>query len=154
MQRLLDRFADAPVSVLAASWHLLAWNPLWAALLGDPGSWRGLARNLVWRAFTGVPSRTVLTDAEYERWRASLVAHLRLVHARYPDDPSLTKLLRDLQRTSKTFAALWAAGGVGVQAAARKNFLHAHVGLITLDWDVRVVAYTPPQPVLTQKPSP
>ncbi len=151
VQRLLDRFADAPVSVLDASWNLLAWNPLWAALLGDPGSWRGLERNLVWRAFTGVPSRIVLTDAEYERWRASLVADLRLVHARYPDDPSLTKLLRDLQRTSETFAALWAAGGVGVQAAARKSFLHPHVGLITLDCDVlvvqgtdlRVVAYTP-----------
>jgi len=150
VQRLLDRFGDGPVSVLDAAWNLLAWNPLWAALLGDPSSWHGRERNLVWRAFTDLPSRVVLTDAEHERWRSTLVADLRLVCARYPDDPSLTALLGELRSTSQAFAALWAAGGVGVQAAARKTFLHPDVGHLTLDCDVlvvqgtdlRVVAYT------------
>ena len=150
VQRLLDRFGDAPVSVLDAAWNLLAWNPLWAALIGDPSNWHGRDRNLVWRAFTDRPSRVVLTDAEHEQWRSGLVADLRLVLARYPDDPSLAALVGELNRTSEAFAALWATGGVGVQAAARKTFLHPDVGHLTLDCDVlvvqgtdlRVVAYT------------
>ena len=150
VQRLLDRFGDAPVSVLDAAWNLLAWNPLWAALMGDPSDWRGRDRNLVWRAFTDRPSRVVLTDAEHEQWRSALVADLRLVLARYPGDPSLAALVSELNHTSKAFAALWATGGVGVQAAARKTFLHPDVGHLTLDCDVlvvqgtdlRVVAYT------------
>ncbi len=150
VQRLLDRFGDAPVSVLDAAWNLLAWNPPWAALLGDPGDWRGRESNLVWRAFTDCPTRVVLTDAEQARWRAGLVADLRMILARYPDDPSLAALVAELQRVSPAFLALWDAGGVGVQAVARKTFLHPDVGLLTLDCDVlvvqgtdlRVVAYT------------
>ncbi len=150
VQRVLDRFGDAPVSVLDAAWNLLAWNPLWAALIGDPSSWHGRDRNLVWRAFTDRPGRIILTDTEHQQWRAGLVADLRLVHARYPHDPTLTALINDLQRTSQAFAALWATGGVAVQAAARKTFLHPDVGHLTLDCDVlvvqgtdlRVVAYT------------
>ncbi len=142
VQRLLDRFADAPVSVLDAAWNLLAWNPLWAALVGDPSDWHGLDRNLVWRAFADLPSRIVLAAAEYEQWRSALVADLRLVLARYPDDPSLQALVAELGATSEAFAALWAAGGVGVQAAARKSFLHPEVGHLTLDCDVLVVQGT------------
>ncbi len=150
VQRMLDRFGDAPVSVLDASWNLLAWNPLWGALLGDPSSWRERERNLVWRAFHALPTRAVLTDAEHERWRSSLVADLRIVVARYPDDASLVELVADLSATSPTFAALWEAGGVLAQSMARKTFRHPDVGLLTLDCDVlvvqgtdlRVVAYT------------
>ncbi len=142
VQRLLDRFGDAPVSVLDAAWNLLAWNPLWAALMGDPSSWHGRNRNLVWRAFTDRPGRIVLTDAEHEQWRSGLVADLRLVAARYPDDPPLTALVGELNRTSEDFAALWATGGVGIQAAARKTFLHPDVGHLTLDCDVLVVQGT------------
>lgn len=150
VQRLLDRFADTPVCVLDAAWNLLAWNPVWAALLGDPARWYGLERNLVWRAFTGLPSRVVLTEAERHRWRASLVADLARVVARYPDDPDLASLVVALARASEEFAALWASGGVAVQASARKTFSHPDVGVLTLDCDVlvvqgadlRVVAYT------------
>lgn len=142
VQRLLDRLGDTPVSVFDAAWNLLAWNPLWAALLGDPSGWHGRDRNLVWRAFTGCPSRVVLTEAEYGVWRASLVADLSLVAARYPADPDLAELVSELERTSEAFAALWSSGGVAVQAAARKTFLHPEVGHLTLDCDVLVVQGT------------
>lgn len=150
VQRLLDRLGDAPVAVFGAAWDLLAWNPLWAALVGDPSGWQGRHRNLVWRAFTVRETRVVRTDAQHEQWRAGLVADLRLVLARYPGDPSLAALVGDLERTSEAFAALWATGGVGTHAAARKTFLHPEVGPLTLDCDVlvvqgtdlRVVAYT------------
>lgn len=150
VQRLIDRLGDAPVSVLDASWDLLAWNPLWGALLGDPSDWRGRERNLVWRAFHDLPTRVVLTDIEHERWRASLVVDLRLVVARYPDDPSLAALVAELRASSPAFAAVWETGGVGVQISSRKTFRHPDVGSLTLDCDVlvgqgtdlRVVTYT------------
>jgi len=150
VQRVLDRFGDAPVSVLDAAWNLLAWNPLWAALLGDPSDWHGRESNLVWRAFTGRPSRVVLTAEEHTRWRASLVADLRRVYARYPTDPSLTGLITELHASNAAFSQMWDAGDVRVYAAARKTFLHPSAGRLTLDCDVlvvqgtdlRVVAYT------------
>ncbi|MFK8907868.1 helix-turn-helix domain-containing protein, partial [Streptomyces sp. YS-3] len=36
VQRLLDQLRATPLSVHDAAWNLISWNPLWAALLGDP----------------------------------------------------------------------------------------------------------------------
>ena len=36
VQRMLDRLGDCPIAVFSAAWDLLQWNPLWAALTGDP----------------------------------------------------------------------------------------------------------------------
>ena len=33
---MIDRLADVPIGVHSAAWDLLWWNPLWAALTGDP----------------------------------------------------------------------------------------------------------------------
>lgn len=89
----------------------------------------------------------MLNDAEHAPWRASLVADLSLVVARYPNDPGLAELVGELEGTSAVFAELWAAGGVAVQAAARRNFQHPEVqhpevGRLTLDCDVLVVQGT------------
>ena len=34
VQRMLDRLGDVPIGVHSATWDLLWWNPLWAALTG------------------------------------------------------------------------------------------------------------------------
>ncbi len=47
--RLLERLDDTPVSVYDAAWTLLAWNPLWAALMGEASTQRGRQRNVAWR---------------------------------------------------------------------------------------------------------
>ena len=61
VQRLLDQLSGTPVSVYDAGWTLLAWNPLWAALVGDPSGSRGRDRNVLWRHFTGGPGRVIHT---------------------------------------------------------------------------------------------
>ena len=84
VQRLMDRLTDVPVSVNDAAWNLLAWNPLWAALLGDPA---GEGRNVLRAHFGGAPSRVVRAPEPSAAFEVNAVADLRAVAGRYPDDP-------------------------------------------------------------------
>ena len=107
LQRLLDQLSGIPVSVNDASWTLLAWNPLWAALVGDPAGSRGRDRNVLWRHFTGAPGRVTHTPEDEPRFEASAVADLRAAAARYPRDAGLRQLVADLRAASPRFAQLW-----------------------------------------------
>ena len=49
VQRILDRIGDVPLAVFSAVWDIVLWNPLWAAVTGDPCRFVGMDRNLVWR---------------------------------------------------------------------------------------------------------
>ena len=91
LQRLLDQLSGTPVSVYDASWTLLAWNPLWAALVGDPAGSRGRDRNVLWRYFTGSPGRVIHSPEDEPRFEASAVADLRAAAARYPRDAGLQR---------------------------------------------------------------
>ncbi|MGW0586007.1 MmyB family transcriptional regulator, partial [Streptomyces sp. NPDC002920] len=80
----------------------------------------------------------------------TVALHLRAAAARYPDDPELTGLVRELRSGSRAFAELWAAHEVTPPPALRKTFDHPVVGVITVNCDVldiadqdqRVVIYT------------
>jgi transcriptional regulator with XRE-family HTH domain len=151
VQRMLDRLADVPVSVHDASWTLLAWNPMWAALMGDPSGLAGRSRNMVWRHFVSAGgSRTRMTPEQLEAFEHNMVADLRTTTARFPADRTLRELVAELQRQSPRFAELWAARVVEVHRSARKSVEHPSVGLIALDCDIltvadselRIIAYT------------
>jgi transcriptional regulator with XRE-family HTH domain len=148
VQRLLDRL-DAAVSVHDPAWTILAWNPAWAALMGDPSAWSGRERNIAWRAFAGLPTRLVRTDDEARAFKRGTVADLRAVLGRYPHDPVLRSLINDLNRIEE-FRTLWATAQVAENHSVRKTIDHPEVGPLTLDCDVltvagsdlRVIAYT------------
>ena len=151
LQRLLDQLTGTPVSVYDAAWTLLAWNPLWAALVGDPAGKRGRDRNVLWRHFTGDGgSRIRHTPEDEPRFEASAVADLRAATARYPADPDLRRLVADLREASPRFAALWDQRAVGNHDRDRKTVDHPDLGPITVNCDVltvqgsdlRVIAYT------------
>lgn len=150
LQRLLDQLSGIPVSVNDASWTLLAWNPLWAALVGDPAGSRGRDRNVLWRHFTGAPSRVTHTPEDEPRFEASAVADLRAAAARYPRDAGLRRLVADLRAASPRFAQLWDSRSVGTHERDRKTVHHPELGPITVDCDVlsvpavdlRVIAFT------------
>jgi transcriptional regulator with XRE-family HTH domain len=139
VQRLLDQLDRVPVGVYDAMWNLIAWNPMWAALMGDPSAWTGRQRNVLWRYFTGQAGRVSHTAEEHAAFAASTVADLRSGVARYPDDGDLRRLIADLRAASPRFAGLWDAGAVGAHEAARKTVHHPEVGAITLDCDVMTV---------------
>jgi hypothetical protein len=77
---------------------------------------------------------------------------LRAPAARYPDDPEIVELIREILAGSAEFAQLWASHDVGVAAghALRKAFQNAMVGPVTVNCDVlditerdqQVVIYT------------
>jgi transcriptional regulator with XRE-family HTH domain len=152
VQRLLDQLTGVPVSVNDAGWNTIAWNALWAALIGDPSAKTGRDRNVLWRYFTGQQARVVRTAEEEARFEQSAVADLRSATARYPDDKGLRRLVADLRAASPRFATLWESRIVGTHRESHKTFDHPDVGLITVDCDVltvdgsdlRIVAYTAP----------
>lgn len=155
VQRLVARLGEVPIAVFTASWDLLTWSPLWAALLGDLSSRHPNERNLVALIFTG---QMLAAEGESgvryfngsEPFRRSLVADLRRVQGRYPSDERLRALITSLLDTSEQFAEMWHSGAVGEHQSERKIVDHPTVGAIELECDVfsvagadlRIVAYT------------
>lgn len=151
IQRMVDRLGDVPVAVFDAAWTIVLWNPLWAALMGDPSGRAGRERNIAWRTFAGAGgSRVSKTDGAARAFEEFMVADLRRVRANYPDDPELGRLLTDLRRASARFDELWQRHLIVHPDSGPKTIEHPAVGPVTVDCDVltavgtdlRVVVYT------------
>jgi transcriptional regulator with XRE-family HTH domain len=140
VQRILDRLADVPVTVIDASWQIVAANALAVALVGDSSGASERERNIAWRHFTGAPTRLVRTPEEDAAMAAEAVADLHDALGRHPDDARLRALIDDLRAASPRFAEVWEQRPVGRRLASRKTFLHPEIGEITLDCDVLTVA--------------
>ncbi|MFJ4622056.1 helix-turn-helix transcriptional regulator [Streptomyces sp. NPDC088812] len=137
VRRMMDRLTGTPVAVFDAAWTQLLANPLYTALMGE---WRGDDLNAVWRNFLGSGTRVRHTPESRGALRAAQVADLRSTASRYPDDQRLHRLVSELRARSAAFEKLWEAGAVGRHQSARKTVDHPHVGALTLDCDVLVVA--------------
>lgn len=155
VQRLAARLGDVPIGVFSADWTLVRWNPLWAALFGDPAlvpaAERNLARGLFGLGATRAAVASVRSDRGDAAFAASIVADLRDAVARYPADCGLHRLVHALCAESADFARLWATGTEAAQhVSERKTIRHPEVGDIRVDCDVllvpgvdlRLVAYT------------
>ncbi|KOV85221.1 helix-turn-helix domain-containing protein [Nocardia sp. NRRL S-836] len=135
-QRMVDRFHNAPVAVAVhtAIYELVLWNPVWAALFGDPSSQTRLERNVAWRYFAGsIP--VTHTPEDDEIYARDLVGHLRSAAGRYPDDPDLRQLIDRLLAASPGFARRWKAGTVGELRSSTKTVHTALVGDVVVDCD-------------------
>ncbi|WP_440708075.1 helix-turn-helix transcriptional regulator [Herbiconiux sp. YIM B11900] len=158
VQRLVTRLGEIPVAVFTASWDLLSWSPLWAALLGEPRRPASGRPNLIRALFTGTRlgegsgEQIVRRSGSVDAFGASLVADLRRVHGRYPDDRGVNALVAELVQSSADFRELWNSGAVGEHQSERKVVHNDVVGELELDCDVftaagselRIVAYTAP----------
>jgi transcriptional regulator with XRE-family HTH domain len=141
VQRLIDRLTDVPVMVLSAAWDLVFMNRLATALFGELPTTPRLERNLVWRYLHGLPDRFVRTEQERDQLEQLAVADLRSALGRYPHDPELRALLRDLRRHQR-FEDRWQQAAVGEPTSSRKTIDHPVVGLLTLDCDILAVTGT------------
>jgi transcriptional regulator with XRE-family HTH domain len=154
VQRLIARLGEVPLAVFTASWDLVTWSPLWAALQGEPVP-KGPGRNLLRAVFSegaldGGEQRIVVRSGSSAGFEASLVADLRRVHGRYPADVGVRTLVTDLLESSERFRELWESGVVGEHQSERKVVRTDLAGDIELDCDVlsvagsdlRIVVYT------------
>ena len=133
--RLLCRIADLPAVLLDAKGDILAWNALATALLGDFSAWPVGQRNVVWQRFLGDGGRVSADPEEDERTAVESVATLRLVAARYPDDPGLRRLVDELRSRSHRFDRLWEEAPVAERRSSTKTVHHPDLGRLTLDCD-------------------
>ncbi|MGI5347835.1 helix-turn-helix transcriptional regulator [Streptomyces sp. CA-250714] len=138
VRRLLEQLAGAPVSVYDAAWTLLEWNPLFAALVGDPSPLRGRERNILWQHFTGQPTRIRHSAEQAAGFEAAAVGDLRAATARYPSDRGLHGLVAELSELSPAFLRLWEEHAVGAHTMDTKTIDHPEVGPVVLDCDVLV----------------
>ncbi|MEV5826974.1 helix-turn-helix transcriptional regulator [Spirillospora sp. NPDC052242] len=151
---LLDRLPLAAAIVLSATYEVIAWNDLAAALMADFSGLSRRDRNLIRYAFLGPRpdgSRLpVLADADRVVFAVEAVRRLRAAAARYPGAPEVDDLVAELVTGSTEFARLWASHDVTPGTSMRKTLHHRLVGPITLncnvldvsDRDQQVVIYT------------
>jgi hypothetical protein len=131
--RLLDSLQETPALVCDATYDVLAWNPMAAALLVDFSALTGLDRNVVWRFFTNPAVRDRHDPESGAQFARESVADLRAATARYPDSPRLRALVAGLRDESEEFRGLWERHEVAVRRSARKRLRHPQVGWLDLD---------------------
>lgn len=152
---LLERLPQTAAMVMSATYEVLAWNDLAAALLEDFAGLAPQDRNLARRAFL-TPARAGTTTygvSDATEFRQSVVRQLRTTLARYPSDPVVTGLVDELRDGSAEFARLWERHDVQAPQMLTKTFRHPVVGEITVDCDSltladrdqHLVLYTAPQ---------
>jgi hypothetical protein len=137
---LLYRMPATAAIVTAATYDVIASNPLAQALLGHLHAERNLAR----RYFLHGRHWSTGTDGFAE----VAVARLRAAATRYPSDPDLARLLRELRAGSALFRELWAADPTHTPGHRTKIVDHPVAGRLHVTCDVLLVPEDDQQVVL------
>ncbi|MEU9112811.1 helix-turn-helix transcriptional regulator [Streptomyces sp. NPDC048483] len=139
---LLQRLPEAAAVVMSATYEVIAWNDLAAALMEDFSALSRRDRNLIRRAFLGPypHGRRLYGASDADEFARTSAQHLRAAAARYPNDPEVTGLVEELLAGSEEFARLWAAHDVTARPTLCKTFQHPLVGPVTVSSDVLDIA--------------
>jgi hypothetical protein len=133
----------APAVVLGRHTDVLAWNPLGHALLAGHLDMTAPARHATrpnWaRLFFLDPHVRALFGDGWRQKARDIVADLRMIAARRPNDPLLAELVGELTMHSPDFATLWSAHPVRVCAHHTRTYHHPLVGALTLTDDLLVL---------------
>lgn len=134
---LIERIPQTAAIVISATFDVLAWNDLAAALMEDFGALAPEDRNLARRAFLAPPrpGAALYGVSDGTEFRHSVVMDLRSALARYPSDPAVIGLVSELRERSPDFARLWERHDVQSRPMLTKTFHHPAVGKITVDCD-------------------
>jgi transcriptional regulator with XRE-family HTH domain len=142
---MLDRMPDTAVIVTAATYDVIAFNPIAETLLGDLHGQPNLAR----RRFLQGEHRT----SNQDEFAEIAVARLRAAADRYPNDHRLAELLTELRTGSQEFTDIWDANPVRVATHRRKTVdhpsggpLHVHCDVLTVPDDDQQVVFMTPDP--------
>jgi transcriptional regulator with XRE-family HTH domain len=149
---LLERLPQTAAFVTSATFEVLAWNDLAAALMEDFASLAPADRNLARKAFLGRQEAPLYGISDRTEFQRNVVMELRATLARYPSDPAVTGLIDELRDGSPEFARLWERHDVQAAPVLTKSFRHPVVGEVTVDCDAltltdrdqHLVLYTAP----------
>ncbi|MGW1623111.1 helix-turn-helix transcriptional regulator [Streptomyces sp. NPDC002172] len=149
---LLRRLPQAAAFVTSATFEVLAWNDLAAALMEDFSALPPRDRNLMRRAFlTPRPAGSRLYGvSDVDAFARLSAQRLRAAAGRYPGSPEVTGLVTELLAGSEEFGRLWESHDVSAEPTLVKTFRHPVVGPVTVncdalditDRDQQVVIYT------------
>lgn len=139
---LLQRLPEAAAIVMSATYEVIAWNDLAAALMEDFSALSRRDRNLIRRAFLGpyLHGRRLYGVSDVDEFARTSAQHLRAAAARYPNDPEVASLIEELLANSEEFARLWATLDVTARPTLCKTFEHSLVGPVTVSCDVLDIA--------------
>ncbi|MFI5524888.1 helix-turn-helix transcriptional regulator [Streptomyces platensis] len=139
---LLRRLPEAAALVVSATYEVIAWNDLAAALMEDFSVLSRRDRNLIRRAFLGPyrNGRRLYGVSDADACARTATQQLRAAAARYPHDPEVTGLVAELLAGSAEFARLWAAHDVADRPTPCKTFAHPLVGPVSVNCDVLDIA--------------
>lgn len=134
---LLERLPHTAGIVLSATFEVLAWNDLAAALMEDFSLLVPRDRNLARKTFLddGQPSESIYGISDEVAFRQGVVTRLRSARAVYPSDPGVRELVDDLFAGSAEFARLWERHDVQTPPPLQKTFRHTPAGPITVNCD-------------------
>ena len=140
---------------MSATLEVLAWNNLAAALMEDFAGLTPDDSNLARRAFLVPvqPDVTLYGISDDPEFRLGAVMQLRATLARYPTDPAVTGLIKDLRDGSPQFTRLWERHDVQAAPMLTKTFRHPVVGKITVDCDTLTLADRDQHVVMYSAPS-
>ena len=139
---LMHRLPGAGAIVLSATFEVIAWNDLAAALMEDFSAVPRRDRNLVRRVFLGPhrQGRRLYGVSDADAFARSSAQSLRAAAARYPDDPEVTELVAELLAGSEEFTRLWTSHDVTAEPTLCKTFEHPLVGPVAVNCDVLDIA--------------
>ncbi|MER0479715.1 helix-turn-helix transcriptional regulator [Streptomyces sp. Edi2] len=135
---LLHRLPGAAAIVISATYEVIAWNDLAAALMEDFSALSRRDRSLLRRAFLGPHrhGRRLYGVSDADAFTRTSAQHLRAAAARYPTDPEVTGLVQELLADSAEFARIWAAHDITARPTPCKTFAHPLVGPVSVNCDV------------------
>lgn len=138
--RIVDRLSGTTAAIVCTlAWEMVYWNPLWAALLGDPTATEPRSRNYVWRHFTDALTTVGHTPSALAEFEHDIVCDLRRAVDRFPAETELAQMCDELARRNSRFADLWDCGDVAAHHSMRKTVNHPRAGTIAVDCDVLAV---------------
>ena len=137
LMRVLDRLSDTPAMIITELAETLVQNGPARALFGDATRFTGLERSDIHRWFVHpATERLRYPESDRDRQSRALVASLRAAHGSRGPHSRAGELVRDLQRRSPEFVALWERHEVARRFADHKVLIHPEVGPIELDCQV------------------
>ncbi|SHF61820.1 helix-turn-helix transcriptional regulator [Streptoalloteichus hindustanus] len=148
---LVRSLGTVPALVLGRRTDVLAWNALGHALLAGhldrtaperPADRPNIARML----FLDPHCRELYVD--WERKARGVVANLRLVAGRHPEDALLASLVGELSVKCPEFVAMWRDHRVNPCAGATYRLRHPLVGELTVTQQALLPPHSPEQSVL------